>query len=173
MCPFITQTLKKCTVLHVYYTQVLLVSYPVVSDSLWPHGLQQARPTCPSPSPRACSSSCSLHWWCCSAISSSDALFPFCPPSFPASGTFPISQLFASDDQNTGVLASTSNPSSEYSEPISLKNDLFDHLAVQGTRMNLLQHHSSKASILWCFTFFTVQFSQLYMTTGKTIALTI
>ena len=84
-----------------------------------------------------------------------------------------MSQLFASDDQNTGVLASTSNPSSEYSEPISLKSDWLNLLAVQVTSRSLFQHHSSKASILWHSVFFTVQLSQLYMTTGKTIALTI
>ena len=102
MCPFITQTLKKCTVLHVYYTQVLLVSYPVVSDSLWPHGLQQARPTCPSPSPRACPSSCSLHWWCCSAISSSDALFS--PSALDLSKHQGLSQWVASLHHMTKIL---------------------------------------------------------------------
>ena len=66
-----------------------MFGHPVVSNSLWPHGLQQARPPCPSPSPGVCPSSCSLHRWCCPAISSSDALFSFCPQSFPASGTFP------------------------------------------------------------------------------------
>ena len=65
--------------------------------------LQHATPPCPSPSPKVCPSSCPLHWWCRPAISSSDTLFSFCPQSFPASGTFPVSQLFASDDQNTGV----------------------------------------------------------------------
>ena len=84
-----------------------------------------------------------------------------------------MSQLFASDDQNTGVLASTSNPSSEYSEPISLKSDWLNLLAVQATLRSLLQHHSLKASVLWCSTFFMVQLSQLYVTTGKTIDLTI
>ena len=81
---------------------VLLFSHPVVSSSLPSHGLQHTRPPCPSPAPKVCPSSCSLHWWCLPAISSSDALF-FCPLSFPASGTFPC--LFASDDQNTGTLA--------------------------------------------------------------------
>ena len=66
----------------------------VVSDSLWPHGLQHARPPCPSPTPRACSNSCLLSWWCHPTISSSVA--PFCshPQSFPASGSFQMSQLF-------------------------------------------------------------------------------
>ena len=87
---------------------LLLASCPVMSDSLWPHGLQLARPPCPSPSPKVSPSSCPLHQWCHPAISSSAALFAFCPQSFPASGTFPMSQLFASDDQNTTASASTS-----------------------------------------------------------------
>ena len=65
------------------------------------------------------------------------------------------------------------SPSDEYSRLISFKNDWFDLLAVQGTLKSLLQHHSSKASILWCSAFFMVQLSHLYMTTGKTMALTI
>ena len=85
----------------------LLFSCPVVSDSLRPHGLQHARPPSPSPPPRVCPSSRSLHWWCHPAISSSDALFSFCPLSFPASGTSPMS-LFTSDDQTTGAWASAS-----------------------------------------------------------------
>ena len=84
---------------------LLLFSRPVVSDSWWPRGLQLARPPCPSPSPEVCLSSCPLHGWCHPAIPPSDALFSFCPQSFPPSGTFPMSQLFASDDQNTGLSA--------------------------------------------------------------------
>ena len=64
------------------------------------------------------------------------------------------------------------SPSSEHPGLISLRRDWFDLLAVQETRKSLLQHHSSKASIFWCSAFFTVQLSRLYMTTGKTIALT-
>ena len=86
--------------------RLLFFSLPVMSDSLWPHRLQHARPPCPSPSPRVCPSSCSLHQWCRPAISSSDALFSFCPQSFPASGTFPISRLLTSGDQNTGASSS-------------------------------------------------------------------
>ena len=83
----------------------MLFSCPVTSDSLWPHGLQHNRPHCPSPSPRVCPSSCSLHQWCRPAISSSDALFSSCLRSFPASGTFPMS-LFTSDDQSAGASVS-------------------------------------------------------------------
>ena len=64
------------------------------------------------------------------------------------------------------------SPSNEHSELISFRMDWLDHLAVQGTLKSLLQHHSSKPSILWCSAFFTVQLSHPYMTTGKTIALT-
>ena len=65
------------------------------------------------------------------------------------------------------------SPSNEYSELISLRIDWFDFLAVQGTLKSMLQHQSSKASVLWCSAFYTVQLSHPYMTTGKTIALTI
>ena len=81
-----------------------------------------------------------------------------------------MSELFISDDQNTGVSVSASSLSNEYSDLISLKIDWFDLLAVQGILRSLLQHHSSEASILWHSAFFTVQLSQLYV---KTIALTI
>ena len=79
-----------------------------MSDSLWPRGLQHTRPLCPSLSPEVCPSSCPLHWWCHPTISSSDALSSFCPQSFPASGNFPVSQLFTADDQNTRVSTSAS-----------------------------------------------------------------
>ena len=82
-----------------------------------------------------------------------------------------MSQFFTSGGQSIGVSASTS-PSSEYSGLISFRMDWLDLLAVQGTLKNLLQHRSSKASILWHSAFFMVQLSHPYMTTGKTIALT-
>ena len=78
---------------------LLLFSGPVVSDSLRPHGLQHARPPCPSPSPEVCPSSCPLHPVMPSSYLIFDTLFSFCPQSFPASETFPMSWLFASDDQ--------------------------------------------------------------------------
>ena len=82
-----------------------------------------------------------------------------------------MSQLIASGAQSIGVSASIS-PSNEYSGLISFRMDWLDLLAVQGTLKSLLQHHSSKASILWHSAFFIVQLSHQYMTTGKTIALT-
>ena len=84
---------------------LLLFSHLAMSDSLQLHGLQHASPPYPSPSPGVCPNSCSLYQWCHPAISSSDALF-FCPQSFPESGTFPMSCLFTSDDQNTRPSAS-------------------------------------------------------------------
>ena len=82
---------------------LLLFSHPFGSDSLGPLGLQHTRPPCPSPSPRVCSSTCSLHQRGRPSISSSDDLFSFCPQSFPESGTFPMTHLFTTDDQNTGA----------------------------------------------------------------------
>ena len=74
-------------------------SHSVVSDSLWPHELQHARPPCPSPTPRVYSNSCPLSQWCHPTISSSIVPFSSCPQSFPASGSFPMCQFFSSGDQ--------------------------------------------------------------------------
>ena len=82
--------------------------YSVVSDSLQPHGLQHARPPCPSPTPGIYSNSCLLSWWCHPIISSFVVPFPSCLQSFPASGFFQMSQLLASGGQCIGVSASTS-----------------------------------------------------------------
>ena len=84
---------------------ILLFSCSVVANSLWPHGLQHTRPPCSSPSPGACSNSCPLSQWCHPAISSSVVPFSSCPQSLPASGSFPMSQLFASGGQSIGVSA--------------------------------------------------------------------
>ena len=77
-------------------------------DSLWLNGLQHARLPCPSPTPRAYSNSCPLHWWCHPTISSSVVPFSFHLHSFPASGSFPLRQFFTSGGQSTGVSASAS-----------------------------------------------------------------
>ena len=90
------------------FLTLLLFSHPVVSNSMWLYGLQHTRPPYPVSFPEVCPSSCPLHWWCHPTISSSDTLFSFCPQAFPASGTFPMSQLFTSGDQNTGASASGS-----------------------------------------------------------------
>ena len=84
------------------------VTHSVVSESLQPHGLQHARPPCPSPTPRAYSNSCPLSWWCHPTISPSVIPFSSHLPSFPASGSFQTSQLFTSGGENIGVSASTS-----------------------------------------------------------------
>ena len=88
--------------------KLLFFSRQVRSNSWRPDGLQHASLPCHSPSPRVFPSSCPLYQWCHPAISSSDAVFSFCPQSFPESGTFPMSWLFTSSDQNTGASASTS-----------------------------------------------------------------
>ena len=144
-------------------------SSSVVSNSLWPHGLQHTRPPCPSPTPRACSNSCPSSQWCLPTISSSVIPFSTCLQSFPASGSFPVSQFFTSGGQS---FCFSISPSNEYSGLISFRTDWLDLLAVQGALKSLLQHHSSKALILQCSAFFRVQLSHPYMTTGKTIALT-
>ena len=106
-----------------------------------------------------CPSSFSLHWWCHPAISSSDTLFSFCPQSFPASGTFQV----VCSHQMTKILE-LQHQSFQWIFRIDL-------LTVQETFRSLLQHHSWKASIFWHSAFFTVQLSQPYMTSGKTIVL--
>ena len=143
-----------------------------MSDSLWTHGLQYARSPCPSPSPGARSNSCPLSWWCHQTISSSVVPFSSCLQSFPASGSFQMSQLFASGGQSIGVSALNISPSNEYSGLISFRLDWLDLLAVQGTLKSLLQHLNSKASIIQCSALLIVQLSHPYMNTGKNIPLT-
>ena len=135
------------------------------------HGLQHARLCCPSPAPRACSNSHLSSQWCHPTISS-------CLPLLLLPSILPSFRVFS----NESVLhirwlkywsfSFSISPSNEYSGLISLRIDWFDLLAVQETLKSLLQHQSSKASILWLSAFFMVQFSHPYMTTGKTIALT-
>ena len=102
------------------------------------------------------------------------SVVPFfsCLQSFPASRSFPVSHFFASGGQKYWSFSFSISPSNEYSGLISFRMDWFYLLAVQGTLGHLLQHHSSKASILLHSAFFMVQLSHPYMTTGKTIALT-
>ena len=143
-----------------------------MSNSLWPHELQHTRPPCPSQTPGVYSNTCPSSRWCYPAISSSVIPFSSCTQSLPALGSFPMSQLFTWGGQSIGVSASASSPSNEHLGLISFRMDWLDLLAGQGTLKSLLQHHSSKESILRCSAFFTVQLSHPYMTTGKTIALT-
>ena len=145
-------------------------SCSVVSDSLWPHRLQHARLPCPSPTPGTCSNSYPLSQWCYPTISSPVVPFSSCLQSFPESGSFPMSQFFASDGQSIGVSVSVIPMNIQDWFPFRIH--WFDLLLVQGTLKSLLPHHSSKASILQCSAFFILQLSHPYMTTGKTIALT-
>ena len=146
-------------------------SRSVMSDSLRPHELQHARPPCPSPAPGVHSNSHPSSQWCHPATSSSVVPFSSCPQSLQASVFFNESTLHMRWPQYWSFSFSII-PSKEHPRLISSRMDWLYLLAVQGTLKSLLQHHSSKASILRCSAFFTVQLSHLYMTTGKTIALT-
>ena len=97
--------------------------------------------------------------------------FSSCPQSLPASGPFPMSWFFTSDGQNIGALASVRSMNIESWLPLGFTGLIF--LRVHGTFKSLLQHHNLKASVLWLLAFFMIQLSHLYMTTGKTITLTI
>ena len=104
---FLHSSLKCCVYLVIVIKQISVqFSCSVISNSLWPHGLHHARPPCPSPTPRACSNSCPLSWWCHPTISSSIVPFSSCLQSFPASGSFPMRWLFTSRDQSIGASAS-------------------------------------------------------------------
>ena len=144
----------------------------VMSDSLRPHESQHARPPCLSQTPGVYSNTGPSSRWCHPAISSSVVPFSSCPKSLPASGSFPMSQLFTWDDQSTGVSASASVLPMNNPGLISCMMAWLDLLAVQGALKSLLQHHSWKVSILRSLAFFTVQLSHPYMTARKTIALT-
>ena len=146
-------------------------SCSVVSDSLWPHKLQHVRLPCPSPNLGVHPNSCPSSPWCHPTISSSVSPVSSCPQSFPASGSFQMSQFFVSVGQVLEFSFSIS-PSNQYLGLISFRMDWLDLLTVQGTLRSLLQHHSSKASILQCSAFSTVQLSHPYVTSGKTMALT-
>ena len=142
-----------------------------MSDSLQPHGRQHARLPCPSPIPRAYSNSCPSSWWCNPTISSSTDPFSSFPQSFLASGSFQMSQLFASGGQSIAVSASASVLPMNIHDWFPLGWTGWISLQSKGLS-SLLQHHSSKPSILWHSAFFMVQLSHPYMTTRKTIALT-
>jgi len=118
------------------------------------------------------SNSCPLSWWCYLTIPSSAAPLSFGLQFVPASGSFPTSQPFASGGHSGYSFSFSISPPNEYSNFISFRFGWFDLLAVQGTLKSLLQHHSSKASILQFSAFFMVQLSHSYMTTGKTTPLT-
>ena len=113
-------------------------SRSVMSNSLRPRGLQHARLPCPSPTPRTCSNSCPSSWWCHPTISSSVIPFSSRLQSFPASGSFPMSQFFTSSSQSIGASASASVLLMNISGLIFFRSDWFDLFAVQGILKNLL-----------------------------------
>ena len=142
-----------------------------MSNSLWPHGLQHARPPCPSPTPGL------LKVISIESVMPSNHLI-LCHPLLLLPSTFPSIRVFSNESVHSirwpkiWSFSFSINSSNEYSGLISFRMDWLNLLAVQGTLKSLLQHHSSKASILWRSAFFIVQLSHPYMTTGKTIALT-
>ena len=138
-----------------------------MSDSLRPHGLQHARLPCPLSTPRAWSNPCPSSQWCHPTISSCHPLLlqPSILPSIWVFSKKSILHISWPKDWSFSFSISSSN---EYSGLISFRMDWLDRLAVQGTLESLLQHHSSKASILWRPAFFRVQLSHPDMTTGKT-----
>ena len=150
-------------------------SCSVMSDSLWPHGLQHARPPCPLPACRACSNSCPLSQWCHPTISSS-VMSPS-PPAFNLSQHQGLFKWVSFSHQVAKLLELQLQPQSfQWILRISFRMDRLDLLAVlavQRTFKSLLQHHSSKASILQRSAFCLVQLSHPCMTTGETITLTI
>ena len=137
-------------------------SHSVVSNSLQPHGLQHARPPCSSPTPGVHPNSCPLSQWCHPPSHSSVVPFSSCLQSFPASGSFSVSQFFSSGGHSIGVSALAS----------VLPMNTQDCFPLGWTGWISLQSKGpsrifSKASILWCSAFFMVQLSHPYMTTGK------
>ena len=134
-------------------------SRSVMSDSLRPHELQHTRPPCPSPTPTVHPNPCPLSRWYHPTISSSVIPFSSWPQSFLTSVSFQMSQLFTSGGQSIGSFRFDISPSNKHPGLISFRMDWLDLLAVQRTLKSLLQHHSSKASILQRSAFFIVQLS--------------
>ena len=144
-----------------------------MSESLRPDGLQHARLPCPSPTHGACSNSCPSSWWCHPTISSSVIFFSSFLQTFLLSHNQNLFQWVDSSYQmkriGASALASVLLMNIEDWFPLGLTG----WISWQSKGLSsLLQHHSSKVSILWCSAFFIVQLSHPYMTTGKTIALT-
>ena len=146
-----------------------------MSDSLQPHWLQHTRFPCPSLSPRVCSNSCPLSRWCYLTLTSSATLFSFCLHFLPASGSFPVSWIFTSSGQSIWASASASVLPMNIQGWFLLGLTGLISLQTKGLSrvFSFQKHFNSKASVLWCSAFFTVQLSHPYMTTGKTKALTI
>ena len=147
-------------------------SRSVVSDSLRPHELQHTRPPCPSPTPGVHPNPCPLSRWC------HPTNLILCRPLLLLPSIFPSIRVFSNESglrirwSKYCSFSFSLNPSNEYSGLISFRMDWLDLLAVQGSLKSLHQHHSSKAAILHCSSFFMVQISHPYILTGKIIALT-
>ena len=148
-------------------------SHSVMSNSLQPHESQHARSPYPSPTPRFYSNSYPSSLWCHPAISSSVVPFSSCPQSLPASGSFPMSQLFAWDGQSIGVSASASVLPMNTQDWSPLGWTGWISFQSKGLSRVFSNTHSSKASTFQCSAFFTVQLSHSYMTSVKTTALTL
>ena len=150
---------------------MLQFSRSVMYNSLWPHEPQHARPPCPSPTPGVTQTH--VHW-VGDAIQPSHPLSSLSPPALNLSQHQGLFKWVNSSHlwPKYWSFCFSISLSSEHPGLISFRMDWLDLLAVQGTLKSLLQHHSSKALILRCSAFFTVQLSHPYMTTGKTIALT-
>ena len=136
-------------------------SLSVVSVSLQPHGLQHARLPCPSPTPGAYLNSCPSSQWCHTTISSSVVPFSSHLQSSPASGSFPISQFFTSGGQSIGVSASASVLQMNIQDWFPLGLTGWISLQPEGLK-SLLQHYSSKASVLLRSAFFIVQLTSIH-----------
>ena len=150
----------------IFNGQSVQLSHSVMSNSLQPHGLQHARRPCPSPTPGAYSNSCPSHY---------DTILPshfFVVPFSSCIRDFYNESVLHIRWPKYWSFSFRISPSNEYSGLIFFRIDWLDLLAVQGTLKSFLQHHSSKASILWCSAFFLVQLSHPYMTPGKTTTLT-
>ena len=143
-----------------------------MSDSLRPCELQHSRLPCPLLSSRVCSYSCPLSRWCHPTISSC-CPFLLLPAIFPSTENFSNMSALRTRWPKYWSFSFNISPSNEYPGLISSGIDWFDLLAVQGTLKGLLEHHSLKASILQRSAFFMVQILHMYMTTGKTVALTL
>ena len=151
-----------------FITSSVQFSCSVMSDSLHPHGLQHARPPCSSPTPELMS---------IESVMPSNHIILY-HPLLRLPSIFPRIRIFSNESvlhikwPKYWSFSFSMSPSNEYSGQISFRIDLLDLLAGQGNLKSLLQHHSSKVSILQHSAFFIVQLSHPYMTTGKTIALT-
>ena len=158
----------------IIYTLISLVqfSHSVMSDSLQPHGLQHARLPCPSPTPRVYSNSCPSSQWCHPTISFSVVPFSSCLQSFPASGSFLVSQFFAPGGQSSGVSASASVFPMSMQDWFPLRWTGWISLQSKGLSRVFSNTTVQKHQFFRCSAFFIVQLSYPCMTTGKTIALT-